>query len=567
MYAHLEKLHGVTRPSGDVILIGFNLGPEPKAVFGQKAATKKFKKVSKKPNKRFVVPLNTSTPMKIKTESSSSSSSVKIEEVTPSTSTSADDSVVIILSSGESSDEEQINPNIEMITPILRRTHGKRKIMSQDLESTRDEASSSRSNPFSSPANSPLPKLEHSSPKSEPFSIHEEDFQDLDLNSSQVSNYENSDTDETEDIDDSDTESIDDEEFTTRRLMNKRLRHAKRMESIIKPSERPENERFIRDMEEFMKLQSVSTSSSETTAKDLRHLFFKDDSFLQFELSKNKNFKLENLRSFNDDTFQHLQYPLSWLVTTCDSDGTKATERLKAHSDLRQYILYEVDRFSSSMDFADKKQAVQSNLESISKQISSAKLWNRYNKMANNSRQTKERAELILEPSKNYNINNCVRLWNSSAEKSEEDLDHQFLYETCMKSKHITPKQLTKYASYARMSLCLSDKSRQSAYKFRFKDYLEKLEQFYPENYTSFNKLPDGWNPNSPPFVGAEPSVWIIYVPGKYICKHLNNKRLLIFQKVGPMLDSTFLNINKMELLQSQAPANRELLRNSTDIT
>ena len=91
MYAHLEKLHGVTRPSGDVILIGFNLGPEPKAVFGQKAATKKFKKVSKKPNKRFVVPLNTSTPMKIKTESSSSSSSVKIEEVTPSTSTSADD--------------------------------------------------------------------------------------------------------------------------------------------------------------------------------------------------------------------------------------------------------------------------------------------------------------------------------------------------------------------------------------------------------------------------------------------------------------------------------------------
>lgn len=67
----------------------------------------------------------------------------------------------------------------------------------------------------------------------------------------------------------------------------------------------------------------------------------------------------------------------------------------------------------------------------------------------------------------------------------------------------------------------LSDRSRQGAYAFKFQDYLDKLPQYYPEDYDGFNSLPLGWDPNTEPDSDAEPSVYIIMVSGIILCHYI----------------------------------------------
>ena len=305
----------------------------------------------------------------------------------------------------------------------------------------------------------------------------EDDGDNSILSFSQLSNFSDKscifEPEEVLDIEDSDVEPTDSEEFTQARIQNKILRHQKRDVGIKKPHELPENFRFMEDMMEFMKLEAVATANkcNSTMTKNKRNLFTKEDSLLAFLSASNRNFCLEDLRDFTSDKFQQLTYPLNWLVETCE-EASKALERLKSHSDLRSFILYEVDRFSTSVEFAETKNMVKTNLEAIATQISSAKLFKKYQKLANNHRQQVKKAELILTPSKSHNAENCVANWNKSIERSEFERDYLFAYEEAIKRNHITRRGLTKWSQWARINLCLSDKSRNGVYQFKFKDYL-----------------------------------------------------------------------------------------------
>ena len=323
--------------------------------------------------------------------------------------------------------------------------------------------------------------------------------------------------------DDSDIEPGDDSAFTEKRLACKRARHMPRDKQGIKLFEKEDNKVFIEDMESFMQNNNISTGnkSNSTITKALRELFYSEDSLLCYEVNQNEDFNLQKWRMFNSSSFVSLNYPLHWITESCGENGGRALERLKAHAALRSYIKYEVDKYDSSLDFLSIKQTVNANLESISKQITTGRLYNNYTKLATNYKQKCDRAKLILDPSLNQKINNCVKVWNNSLEKEELDKDNRFIYEQAIKSKSISPANFTKYSNYARMMLCFSDRSRQGAYAFKFQDYLDKLPQYYPEDYDGFNSLPLGWDPNTEPDSDAEPSVYIIMVSGIILCHYI----------------------------------------------
>ena len=319
---------------------------------------------------------------------------------------------------------------------------------------------------------------------------------------------------------DSDYEDGDTDSYTQNRLSNKKIRHGKRNDPHVNLYELPENSKFIEDMVNYMKLDAISTKNkhNSTISKNLRNLFHNADSFLSHEYFRDNSFNLEQLRNFKSEDFKNLKYPIEWLTSTCsrDDEGSKGVERLKSHQDLRSFLEFEVDKFDSGIEFAPKKQAIRDNLASIAKQVSTGRLYRKYKIIANNLTQEEKRAKQILSPSKGVNTENCVRVWNKSLEREQADRDFKFSYEEAFKKQYISKKGLTSWAHNARMNLCLSDRSRGSVYKFTMKDYIERIPQWYPEDYDGFNELPDDWNPNIPPSDDVEPSVWMIKISGMF---------------------------------------------------
>ena len=142
---------------------------------------------------------------------------------------------------------------------------------------------------------------------------------------------------------DSDYESQDEDSYNELRMRNKRIRYKNRNKSkYLSLSERPQNVKFIEDMKSFMSRDTIATANktNSTWLKAMKQLFTATDSFLAFEVGKNEDFNLEMLRAFKSEDFQHLLYPLDWLVATCSrEDGGKGVERLKAHADLREWFI------------------------------------------------------------------------------------------------------------------------------------------------------------------------------------------------------------------------------------
>ena len=317
---------------------------------------------------------------------------------------------------------------------------------------------------------------------------------------------------------DTDHEDGDDENYTKKRRKNKELRYKSRISVDSPLHERQENVKFIQDFVAFMTSSNIASTNPNnvTVSKAIRHLFNQHDSLLAFEKERNINFSLESLRNFDPNKLVHLKYPLDWIVSTAGRDGNKGTDRLKCHATLRSFLEYEVDKFSVSEDFAPTKRNVKENLSAITSQVSNNKLYKKYKILSNQARNKTNKAKMILEPSKTINIDNVVKSWNESLEKEEYDRDMQFIFESAQAENSISKRNFTKYSSYARIMLLLSDKNRQGSYQFSFKDYQDKMPIFFPPNYKGFNELPDDYNIWIPPESGAEPTMFVINLTGKF---------------------------------------------------
>ena len=285
------------------------------------------------------------------------------------------------------------------------------------------------------------------------------DTDDETINLSSIEPEPNNDKDLHKQIhnEDTDEEEEDDKEFTTRRRKNKEVRHKHRNVDIIILHKEEGNAQFIMDFQQFKKSNMIAKDKKNNTTltKAVNHLFIQDDSLLRYEVEKDPDFKLENLRQFKSSTFQNLKNPTDWINETSNGDGNKGLTRLKSHNLLRQFIEYLVDKYDASEDFSGTKQRVRDNLHGISQQISSTKLFKKYNILSNTFKQQKKRAEMILEPTKIVDIENIVKCWNQSHEKDQLDQDHEFVYRNAIAKNEISIKALTQYSLYARIVLLM----------------------------------------------------------------------------------------------------------------
>ena len=260
---------------------------------------------------------------------------------------------------------------------------------------------------------------------------------------------------------DSDFDENDDNHFTERRMKNKHERYLRRNSVSVKIHELSENAIFIADMKEYMQNESIASKylDNSTIKKTINHLFIFDDSLLMFEYKENKDFNLNMLRNFNEDTFKNLKYPLSWLTKTVleEDGGGKGHERLKAHNNLRRFLEYEVDK----IDNMKRKLEIKSNLANITKQIERNKLFQKYGTLVSVEAKKKKKCQLILNRDKKFNEENIMMKWNMSLEKESLDEDMNFIYKQCiLEDSPLSPRQLTSYAEYARLNLAFSDKNR-----------------------------------------------------------------------------------------------------------
>ena len=268
---------------------------------------------------------------------------------------------------------------------------------------------------------------------------------------------------------DSDYESDDTLDFTNKRTAAKAMRHLSRNENCVNSQESTENSQFIADMISYMKTESISTKNLDksTIQKTVSELFTKEDSFLNFNIKKDRTFNLNRLRKFNEDDYIGLVYPIEWLTETCLEEGIKGQERLKAHTQLRRFIDYEVENADSSLEFLPLKMKVKENNASITLQISKNNLYRKYTELAKAEHQKKEKCKLILDRSKIHKEQNILVKWNSSQEKEEKDKDMENIYNESMSSGVISPRNLTAYSEYARLQLAFTDKNRPGVYGFR----------------------------------------------------------------------------------------------------
>ena len=101
------------------------------------------------------------------------------------------------------------------------------------------------------------------------------------------------------------------------------------------------------------------------------------------------------------------------------------------------------------------KHDVRLNIEAVANQITSSNLYKRFKNKEKTMRNKKANAQLILQPSKTVNIEQLVKTWNASFQKSELDKDYNFIYENSMKTKEISVRNLTKYSQYSRITLMM----------------------------------------------------------------------------------------------------------------
>ena len=307
-------------------------------------------------------------------------------------------------------------------------------------------------------------------------------------------------TDNFETLEHSDYEDSDTEDFTHRRQTNKKNRYLKRDQvSFIPYHQRESNSKFVNDMKSFMK--NIANLNKSTIGKTMNHIFFQVDSLLNFETGKNENFTLEDLRDFNSNNYSHLRNPNDWFISTVGTDGNKGNERLKAHANLRAFLNAEVDRFSTSEKFWEKKKSIKENLEGIGKDISSGRLYKRYSTLTNVKKQRQDKAKIILNPSLRTNLEMGVRRWHASEEKRQLGIEMDNIYTEAMTKEQISKKDFTDYSNYARMTLVMSDRNRGGVYTFTIGDYIGKGS--FEKEVMNFHKFgPDTAPPQTKKLLG-----------------------------------------------------------------
>ena len=196
---------------------------------------------------------------------------------------------------------------------------------------------------------------------------------------------------------DSDSLETDSGLFNENRIRNKKKRHERRNEIDVMSNLHvvPGNAEFRDGFIAFLKTNNIATPNKDnsTVSKAVKHICEYPDSLLADITIQNPTFRLNQLTCFKSKDLVQLEHPLDWITRTCAQNPSRATEKLKSHANLRKYIKYLIGstRFENNSEDAMKKHAILDNLDRIEKNISDAKLFQKYKLLINTEKMKKKK--------------------------------------------------------------------------------------------------------------------------------------------------------------------------------
>lgn len=336
---------------------------------------------------------------------------------------------------------------------------------------------------------------------------------------------------------DSDFDPADSKDDNETRLHNKGIRRVKRNNINISVvlTELRLNATIIEDFGRYMEQKKVETcqepSKLSTVVKAKGHLFRYDDSYLNYEYSKDSNFNLKRLVSPQDKDFLELSDPSEvggWLDTLSGDSGRddpgRRRECLKAHVEFRNYLYEKIMKadFGSTAEDYLKREMVLRKLDMIKTTIENKKLFQTLSKQENKEKNERQKARKVLCPSTDYKEANCVIIWFESEEAKEEETACQEIYHKCMDGVGVSDRNFGRFAHWGRFTIACEDRNRRAVYGFTNLEFMKRKPKWLPPinkddtrlMFERFEKLPPDWNPDSPPKKGAEPTCWVIEVSG-----------------------------------------------------
>lgn len=272
--------------------------------------------------------------------------------------------------------------------------------------------------------------------------------------------------------------------FTTARRNAKRIRYEDRvnLKNVIPPSNEEGNKEVIEKFIDFLYIKyNVTLSKKKTSTYDfsLSHLFYYEDSLLNFELSKDPNYKLEQLINFEHPQFRQLPCPSEWIMRAAKESGDDGAndrvEMVKSWKRFNLFIRAELNKsrvkYGTDVNKLMRYQMLLHNLEEVFNLVSTNKLMENAKIIANCEKREKENAEEYYSPNKRLAEKDSVKNWFNS-EKYRLLLDENVeVWRKGMESKNTSNKEFTRFAQFVKFTLCLISKNRNSVFKFTNKDY------------------------------------------------------------------------------------------------
>ena len=327
---------------------------------------------------------------------------------------------------------------------------------------------------------------------------------------------------------DSDVEDEDSEEYTQRRLQNKRNRYQKRRNTSFdgNPADDASNKLFIEDFVQHVVRNSSSMNNNSSTVSLSTSLLFRhDDSFLVYTKKKDPTFSLSKLICFQDEeNFVELKDPSSWIDDISGEDGRqnpiRRKEMYKAYKRLISFVLKELGNADFGTDLMSllRRDKMKNNLKDIGEEINQSKRWSNLQAIIDQEHREVQKAKDIVKPNERFNEVKANKTYFASEAFKERVRKNEKIWESAVTTnKAPGAKDFDAIGNFARHLLTMTDRNRSSGYHFRNSHYSSRKEVWFPPGHNKdgkFDGIPNNWDMFSQPPDGREADAWTMDLSG-----------------------------------------------------
>ena len=354
------------------------------------------------------------------------------------------------------------------------------------------------------------------------------------------------------------------EDLKLNMISNRNRRYLERNDlvGVVKLHDKEGNKEFIIEFEEDIKKGSASGSKDKrsTVPATTSLLFRHSDSFLSFETSKNPNFRLDMLVSFQDESkLVQLKDPGEWIAQIEGEDGRalpiRRNEMYKSYLRLVEFVNKKFQQTDFGSDTASlyRQDKLGKNLEKLPDNIAKSGVWRKLKVLINADKKLRDAAREVLAPESNYNEMNLNKVYLQSEQFKSRLENFNQIWTKANDTGEIESKDFNTVSNLARHIACFHDRSRQAAYSSMSNaDFGRRKKIWFPPNHNkdSFDglKVPDGWNLYKEPCgeVKREHDLLLVPILGSSFGAKLNEDNDLIFIGVAEELVLKFLDIKRI---------------------